>query len=61
VRKLRERREEGDVGSALERVRMAARSSENLLPPIIDAVKSLATLGEISDVLREEWGSYDEG
>ena len=42
-------------------VRAAANSEENLLPPIIQAVKRSATLGEISDILREEWGSFDEG
>lgn len=54
-------RDQGDVRSCLEGVRSAARSEDNLLPPIIEAVKSRATLGEISDVLREEWGTYDEG
>ena len=51
----------GEVRSGLEGVRNAARSGENLLPPMIVAVKAQATLGEISDVLREEWGTYDEG
>ncbi len=45
--------------AALERVRQAARGTANLMPPIIDAVKTSATLGEISDVLRGEWGTYD--
>jgi methylmalonyl-CoA mutase N-terminal domain/subunit len=44
----------------LARVREVARSQENLLPPMIDAVKNMATLGEISTTLREEWGTYDE-
>ena len=43
----------------LDRVRAAARGSENLLPPMIDAVKAGATLGEISDGLRAEWGMFD--
>jgi methylmalonyl-CoA mutase N-terminal domain/subunit len=47
--------------SSLENIRAAARSGENLLPPMIEAAKDRATLGEISDVLREEWGSYDQG
>jgi methylmalonyl-CoA mutase N-terminal domain/subunit len=49
------------LGASLERIRSAARSNENLLPPLIEAVKERATLGEISDVLREEWGTYDQG
>jgi len=54
-------RRQGKVRSSLEAVRAAARSGDNLLPPMIDAVKRLATLGEISDTLREEWGTYEEG
>ena len=37
----------------------AARGSENLMPPIVRAVKAECTLGEISDVLRAEWGTFD--
>ncbi|HEX6134845.1 MAG TPA: methylmalonyl-CoA mutase family protein [Longimicrobiales bacterium] len=55
---LRGRRDAGRVEHALERVRDAARVSENLMPPLIDAVRADATLGEISDVLRAEWGVY---
>jgi len=47
------------VARALERIRSAARGTENLVPPIVDAVKASATLGEISDALRAEWGVYD--
>jgi methylmalonyl-CoA mutase N-terminal domain/subunit len=39
-------------------VREAARGDENLMPPLIEAVRAGATLGEISDVLRAEWGVY---
>jgi len=56
---LRERRDGAAVGETLERVRAAARTDENLVPRIVDAVKALATLGEISEVLRDEWGTYD--
>ncbi len=59
--RLKDNRDSSRVGSALTAIREAARSGENLLPPMIQAVKSSATLGEISDVLREEWGTYDEG
>jgi methylmalonyl-CoA mutase N-terminal domain/subunit len=47
------------VARALGRLSEAARSSDNLLPPMIEAVKADVTLGEISDALREEWGTYD--
>ncbi len=61
LNKIRSRRESGGVGKALAEVAGAARTDENLLPPMIRAVKAKATLGEISDVLRDEWGTYDEG
>ncbi|MEQ1857299.1 MAG: methylmalonyl-CoA mutase family protein [Longimicrobiales bacterium] len=47
------------VRGALDRVREAARSGENLLPPMIAGVKAGATLGDISDALRAEWGTFD--
>ena len=53
------RRDLGSTSQALEGIRSAAQSTENLLPPIIEAVKASATLGEISQVLREEWGVHD--
>jgi len=56
---LRARRDSGAAGRALRRIGDAARSDENLLPLIVDAVRSLATLGEISDALRAEWGTWD--
>jgi methylmalonyl-CoA mutase N-terminal domain/subunit len=37
----------------------AARSGENLMPRLVQAVKARATLGEISDALRGEWGTFD--
>jgi methylmalonyl-CoA mutase N-terminal domain/subunit len=56
---LKARRDGRAVEHAIERIRVAARGEENLMPPIIDAVKALATLGEIAGVLRQEWGTYD--
>ncbi|HUH12635.1 MAG TPA: methylmalonyl-CoA mutase family protein [Longimicrobiales bacterium] len=55
---VRARRDETEVADRLAAVRAAAAGEANLLPPIIEAVKALATLGEISDGLREEWGVY---
>jgi methylmalonyl-CoA mutase N-terminal domain/subunit len=52
-------RDEGRVKSALQAVRAAARGHDNLLPRLIEAVKRGATLGEISDALRAEWGTFD--
>jgi methylmalonyl-CoA mutase N-terminal domain/subunit len=48
-----------DVDRALARIREMAEGDGNLMPPIVEAVRSMATLGEISDVLRSVWGTYD--
>ncbi len=55
---LREARDGEKVAEALERVREAADSGENLMPSILEAVKVSATGGEICDVLREAFGVY---
>jgi len=52
-------RDGSEVTARLERIRGAARGTDNLMPPMIEAVRAGVTLGEISDVLREEWGTYD--
>jgi methylmalonyl-CoA mutase N-terminal domain/subunit len=46
------------VVTALRAVKEAARGTAPLMPPIIDAVRARATLGEISDKLRDVWGVY---
>jgi methylmalonyl-CoA mutase N-terminal domain/subunit len=38
----------------------AARSGANMVPPMIAAASAEATLGEICEALRQEWGSYSE-
>jgi methylmalonyl-CoA mutase N-terminal domain/subunit len=58
---LKAGRDEVTLRHSLEAIQAAARSGENLLPPLIEAAKNRVTLGEISDLLREEWGSYDRG
>jgi len=59
LERFKAQREVDDVMKSLEGVRAAARSANNLMPPIIEATKASATLGEISGVLREEWGTHD--
>jgi methylmalonyl-CoA mutase N-terminal domain/subunit len=51
-------RSDDEVRARLEAIRAAARGTDNLMPHIIDAVKAMVTLGEISDALRAEWGTY---
>lgn len=53
-------RDDAAVRKALARLIDTARTDENLIPPMLDAVRAEATLGEICDALRREWGSYVE-
>jgi methylmalonyl-CoA mutase N-terminal domain/subunit len=53
-------RDAGAVSSALSAMVAAARTCANLIPPMLDAVRAEATLGEICDALKEEWGTYAE-
>jgi methylmalonyl-CoA mutase N-terminal domain/subunit len=48
------------ASAALERLRTTARGDSNLMPPLIEAVRSHATVGEMCDGLREVWGEYVE-
>jgi methylmalonyl-CoA mutase N-terminal domain/subunit len=57
---LKTRRDNGAVARTLDRLRAAARTSENLMPPILEAVRAYATIGEMCDALREVWGEYEE-
>jgi methylmalonyl-CoA mutase N-terminal domain/subunit len=54
----RSRREPGAVDAALTTLEAAARSDDPLMPAILSAVRTRATLGEISDRLRVVWGHY---
>jgi methylmalonyl-CoA mutase, N-terminal domain len=60
VRALRARRDAGVHAAALRRVEDAARSGANLMPQILHAVESYATVGEIANVLRTVFGEYRE-
>jgi methylmalonyl-CoA mutase, N-terminal domain len=63
IERLRRVRAERDAlvwEKALERLEECARGTENLMPPIVEAVKAYATLGEISDRLRVAWGEHRE-
>ena len=57
---LRAKRDAGSWNAALTAVRTAAQSGENLMPRILQAVESYATVGEISDALRGVFGEYQE-
>jgi methylmalonyl-CoA mutase N-terminal domain/subunit len=61
VRELRETRDAAAVASALAAVETAARGSTNVLPPMKEALRARATLGEVSDVLRQVFGEHRPG
>ncbi len=58
--RLRQERDNECVGERLAALRAAAAGSENTMPYIIEAVRAYATLGEITDVFREVFGTYEE-
>lgn len=60
LEKMKAARDNEAVKAALEKLREAAKGTENLMPYLIDGVKTYATLGEICGVLREEFGEYKQ-
>jgi methylmalonyl-CoA mutase N-terminal domain/subunit len=60
VQELRASRDQGRWQSALDALRKAAIDQDNLMPPLINAVKAYATVGEICTALKEVFGEYQE-
>ncbi len=60
IRNLKKERDQGRVGQALDRLRIACQGTENTMPFIIEAVHAYATLGEITEVMKEVFGIYRE-
>ena len=60
LKKVKSERDEEAVKKSLAQLKQTAEGSANLLPPIFDAVKAYATLGEICDVMREVFGEYQQ-
>ncbi len=58
LRRLRADRDQAAVRKALDAVRSAAEGTGNVLPPVADALRANATLGEVCDAFREVWGVY---
>ncbi len=58
LRRVKAERSDKDIHRVLESLKIAAQINDNLLPPILDAVRVYATVGEISDALREVFGEY---
>lgn len=60
VQQFRQGRDQHQVRYCLDCIRSKAREGSNLMPEILRAVKSHATLGEIVEVLKAEWGTWQE-
>jgi methylmalonyl-CoA mutase N-terminal domain/subunit len=60
LKKFKEERDQDAVKARLEELREVAQGSGNLLHPIRAALKDHATIGEVSGVMREEFGEYSE-
>lgn len=57
---VRKTRDNGRVGQALDRLRIAMEGTENTMPHIMEAVHAYATLGEIIQLMKESFGVYEE-
>jgi methylmalonyl-CoA mutase N-terminal domain/subunit len=53
-------RDQAAVDSSLAAMLATARSGQNMIPPMLAAARAEASLGEICDALRQEWGVYSE-
>ena len=60
LKRLREGRDGGAAKAALDGVRKAAKAGQNLMPPLVAAVRARATLGEIVEGLKGVFGVYEE-
>jgi methylmalonyl-CoA mutase N-terminal domain/subunit len=57
---VKARRDQGRVDRSLEALRQAARGADNTMYPLIECVRAYATVGEMCNALRAEWGEYEE-
>jgi len=60
LEKVKRSRDRDRVRRALDTMRHTAATVGNLMPPILEAVRAYATVGEMCDVLRDVWGEYEE-
>ncbi len=58
LNQVRRQRDDREVAQKLRALSQAAKGSDNLMPPLLEAVKAYATLGEMMGVLREVFGEY---
>ena len=57
---LRASRDPGRFGQAMDRLRIACQGTENTMPFILDAVRAYATLGEVIQIMKTTFGTYEE-
>jgi methylmalonyl-CoA mutase N-terminal domain/subunit len=57
---VKEERDDEAVEASLDAVKAAIENDENVMPPIVDAVKAYATMGEIMAVFEDHYGAYQE-
>ncbi len=60
LQRIKAERDNKHVGATLEKLRQVAKGKQNIMPYLMDAVKAYATIGEITDVLRDVFGSFEE-
>jgi methylmalonyl-CoA mutase N-terminal domain/subunit len=60
VQQVRQERDNALLHQRLVTLVNVAKSNENIMPAIVDAVRAYGTIGEIADVLRGVWGTYEE-
>ena len=60
LKQVRQERDAGRVGQALDRMRIACAGTENSMPYILEAVRAYATLSEIVGVMKKQFGIYQE-
>jgi methylmalonyl-CoA mutase N-terminal domain/subunit len=58
--RVKKERNPSQVKRSLEALREAAEGDGNVVPPVLEAVRAYATVGEISDTLRDVFGEYRE-
>ena len=60
VRELRAKRDDAKYQTAMTELRQAIQEEQNLMQPVLDAVRSYATVGEIVELMRDEYGTWRE-
>jgi len=60
IQRLKKERDQGRIGQSLDQLRVACQGTENTMPYILEAVHAYATLGEITTVMKDVFGTYRE-